>query len=102
MEKVPLKNWLKRVKKYYNALRWLKENNIKGKPDIDEEFRVFLSKLTNIILLAPIDYLIVYWGIYCQGYTYASLVEIIGCSKRKLLRIHAKLEKYLEESLTLF
>lgn len=102
MKKVPLKNWLKKVKNYYKTLRWLKENNVKGKPEMDKEFYDFLSKLSNIILLAPLDYLIMYLGIYCQGYTYEKLVGITDYSKRKLYRLNSGFEKDLGKQLTLF
>ena len=96
MKNVPLKIWLKKVKNYYKTLRWLRENNVKGKLEMDEEFYDFLSKLTNVILLAPLDCLIIYWGIYCQGYTYEKLAEITGYSKRKLFRLYTKLKSIWE------
>lgn len=68
---------------------------------IDKEFYDFLSKFTNVILLAPLDYLIIYWGLYCQGYTYEKLTETTGYSRRKLYRLHTKFEKYLGAYFTL-
>lgn len=95
MKNVPLKNWLKKIKNYYKTVRWLRENNVKGEVEMDKEFYDFLSKLTNVILLAPLDYLIIYWGLYCQGCTYEKLVDITGYSKRKLYRLHKNFQNYL-------
>jgi len=97
MKNVTWKIWLKKVKNYYEAVRYLSKNKGKFEPDVDDGFYINLVNFNNIIMLASREFYVLYIEHYCKGKTLTKISEEVGYSRMQIHRIHKNFLDWLEK-----
>ena len=95
MRKLKLKNWLKKVKNYYETLRYLRENKMVGIPTIDDNFFSNLIDFLNVICFAPKRFYVLYIEHYCKGRTFKEISEELDYSCTQIYNIHKAFLEWL-------
>jgi hypothetical protein len=93
-----LKNWLKKVKNYYNGLRYVMENKSKLTPHIDDVFLKDLVGFYNKLFFADKQFVWFFIEHYCKGKTMPEIVKESGFCRAQVYIIKNKFLMWLDDN----
>ena len=97
-ENVYSKIWLKKVKNYYNGIRYVIENKLKLTPYIDDDFLGELVGFYNKLFFADKQFIWFFIEHYCKGKTILEIVKESGFCRAQVYKIKDNFLKWIDDN----